>query len=85
MVASSLRQQTASETTLLVRTAGDPAALAPALRGVVASLDPTLALIGLETLETATRHTLSAAEGGAIGSGMFGALALLLTVAGLTA
>jgi predicted permease len=83
LVALSLRQVSAAETTLLLRTAGDPTALAPAVRRTVAALDPTLALIGLKTLEDGTRHTLSAVQGGAIGSGMFGVLALLLTVAGL--
>ena len=83
MVAVSLRQVSATETTLLVRTAGDPAALAQAVRHQVAVLDPALALIGLKTLESGTRHTLSAVQGGAIGSAMFGVLALLLTVAGL--
>jgi putative ABC transport system permease protein len=44
-------QQVNSYMTLLVRTGGDAAALAPAIRRVVADLDPTLALAQVQLLE----------------------------------
>jgi putative ABC transport system permease protein len=83
VLAMSLRQRYRTQTTLLIRTSGDPAALAPAVRRVVSEIDPTLALIGLKTLEAGAKYTITAAESGARGGTLFGILALLLSVAGL--
>ena len=43
-------QQPANFRILVARTAGDPAALGPSIRRVVAGLDPTLAIISLRTM-----------------------------------
>jgi putative ABC transport system permease protein len=83
VVAFSLRQRYRTQTTLLIRTSGDPASLAPAVRRIVSEIDPTLALIGLKTLEAGAKYTITAAESGARGGSVFGVLALLLAVAGL--
>jgi putative ABC transport system permease protein len=44
-------QEPRSGMTLVVRTRGEPAALAPAVRGVVGRLDPQLAISGLSTMQ----------------------------------
>ena len=58
---------------LLVRTAGDPASLAGAVRGAISGIDPALAIFGIEPLS----HTLS----GSIGTERFVMLLLLLFAA----
>jgi predicted permease len=58
---------------LLVRTAGDPASLAGAVRGAISGIDPALAIFGIEPLS----QTLS----GSIGTERFVMLLLLLFAA----
>jgi len=79
----SLAQSRANTSFILVRTTVPPASVAPAVRSVVAALDPAVAVIGPRTLEEATRVALWAAESGVKALSMFGLLALLLSVAGL--
>jgi len=55
-----LRQRADSRMDVLVRTAGDPLALGPALRDVVASIDPSLPVTRVRTLEQAMSDALSA-------------------------
>jgi predicted permease len=83
ILAVSTEQQPSWQSSLLIRTQGDGAALAPAVRRIVADLDPTLALIGLKTWADATGSTLAAARGGAAGAIGAGVLTLLLSMAGL--
>ena len=54
------RQLPDSRMDVLVRTAGDPAALGPALRDVVARVDPSLPVTRVRTLEQAMSDALSA-------------------------
>ena len=71
------------DTTLQVRTAGDPAALAPALRAAIAEIAPGLPVYNVTTLQhmfdtaVATERTL------AVVSSFFAAVALLLACIGL--
>lgn len=71
------------EAMLHVRTAGDPAAITPAVQDVVRSLDPNLPVFGIRTM---AKHLESGAIVQKIGGTMlavFGALALLLASVGL--
>ncbi len=71
--------------TLIVRTAGDPLALAPAVRQVVQSLDPNLPVYGVRTLRTHMGASLFPVRTAAGLLTVFGALALLLASVGLYA
>jgi putative ABC transport system permease protein len=68
---------------LLVRTTGDPSALAGAVRGAIAEIDPALAVFGVEPLA----ETLSASIGTdrflRLLLGIFAAMALLLAAIGI--
>lgn len=78
-----LEQGYRPDMTLLVRTAGDPAALAPALLGLVRQLDATLAPFNVTTLEG---HIGAADFRQRVGSqllGLFGVLGLVLAAVGL--
>ena len=68
---------------LLVRTAGDPAALAPAIRRVVADLDPSLPLFGVEPLSRTLSNSIGQRRFTMIVLGAFAAVALLLAVVGV--
>jgi predicted permease len=52
-------QEARSGMTLLVRTKDDPAALAPAVRRIVARLDPLLAISSIGTMEDVRRQSLA--------------------------
>ena len=69
--------------TLLVRTVGDPAAMAPALRGLIRSMDPSLAVFDTRTLEDVIQGQLGKSRAASALLGSFGALALLLASLGL--
>jgi predicted permease len=47
---------------LLLRTSGDPAALAPSVRGVLRDLDPSLALVAVNTMDTLMSKSLARAR-----------------------
>ena len=54
----SLQQNTARTQTLVIRTAGDPTAILPAVRREVQAIDPQLPLFAINTLEGAIANTL---------------------------
>ncbi len=72
-----------SDITLLVRTAGNPRALLPALGDAVHALDRTLPLFQAITLEDALQQRLDKERGASSVLGVFGGLALLLAAMGL--
>ena len=72
-----------SATTLMVRTAGDPAAMTPAIRNAVRSLDHGLPVFGVSTLAESSLVTLLPARLAAGVSGALGALVLILSTVGL--
>jgi predicted permease len=69
--------------TLLVRTAADAAALAPALTEVVRSLDPGLPRPDVITMEQATSVVLLPQRVAALVTGVLGAVGLLMATVGL--
>jgi putative ABC transport system permease protein len=69
--------------TLLVRTHGDPSALAAGLRGAVREVDPDLALANVSTMEQTVARSVSDRRWTMILLGVFAGLALLLAVIGL--
>lgn len=78
-----LLQSYLSATVLHVRTAGDPEALAEAVRAEVRRLDPTLPLSGLKTMERHLRRATFAPRLLATFLGGLGTIALLLSTVGL--
>ncbi|MDA1081499.1 MAG: ABC transporter permease [Gemmatimonadetes bacterium] len=54
-----LAQEPRQGMTLVVRTSGDPAALTPALRRIVAELDPALAIVSVRTMESVRSAALA--------------------------
>jgi predicted permease len=83
MVYLCLRQYYAPAVTLWVRTTGEPAAMLGAVRREVQSLDRDVLLSDLQTAMQVSRDSLWEQRLGAILFTAFGALAGLLTVAGL--
>jgi predicted permease len=69
--------------TLLVRTAGNPAALTTQVRQTLQSLETNLPLANVQPLAEVLGNSLYAARMGAMLVGVFGVLALLLAVVGL--
>jgi putative ABC transport system permease protein len=69
--------------TLMVRSTGDPASLAPAIRRVVRAIDPALPVADVRTLEAASSISLLPARVAAAVSGMLGVLVLILSTVGL--
>jgi predicted permease len=72
-----------SDITLLVRTAGDPRPLVPALSDAIHTLDRSLPLFEVLTLEDALQQRLDKERGASSVLGVFGGLALLLAALGL--
>jgi predicted permease len=68
---------------VVVRTAGDPAAIVPAVRAEVARLDPTLPLAELATLEERVRRSMAPQRFRGLLLGTLGAIALVLSVIGI--
>ena len=77
-------QQPSSEMTLLVRTAGSPLLLAPAVRESLAATDPTLALAEVRTLEQMLSASLGARRFQMQLLALFAAVALALAALGLS-
>ena len=69
---------------LVVRTTGDPTALAAAVRDAVHSLDPDLPVENMKTLEDLRSGFLATPRLTAVLLMLFAALALIVTLAGLT-
>jgi putative ABC transport system permease protein len=80
-----LDQSPRAESALLVRTAGDPTALASAARAAVAGLDPDQPAFDLRTLEQLISDNDSGVEFSARFMSAFGAIALVLAAAGIFA
>jgi predicted permease len=76
-------QTYAPQIVLHVRTAGDPAALAPAVRAAVAQLDPNLPLFDVKTLDAHMGFATFTPRLAASLLGAFGVLALVLAAVGL--
>jgi putative ABC transport system permease protein len=68
---------------LLVRTAVAPSALTPQLRQAVYDVDPENAIDQVQTLETARSESIASPRLTAVLLGLFAALALLITAAGI--
>ena len=80
-----LRQRYRDWSTLVVHTRGDPAAVAPQVRSIVASLDPTLPTFGVMSMRDAVESGFSTSRMAASISGFFGVFALLIAAVGLYA
>jgi putative ABC transport system permease protein len=68
---------------LVVRTASDPLALAPAVRRRIQNLDKNLAVYDIKTMEQRLSEWLSTQRGAAILLGAFATLALALAMVGI--
>ena len=68
---------------VLVRTRGDPAALAPALRGAIRAVDPQLAAFGIEPLDRTMDRSVSQRRFVMLLLGLFAGLALVLAAVGV--
>jgi putative ABC transport system permease protein len=79
----SLAQVPLARATLLVRATGEPAALVPALRQAVWSLDPELALSGIEPLDQTLAASIARPRFTTVLLGAFAALAVLLASIGI--
>ena len=78
-----LSQEYRSRVTLLLRTAGDPARLMPALRAELQKLDKTLPLYDVKTLDEHLGRALGQERTNAWLIGSFGVLATLLAAVGI--
>ncbi len=67
----------------VVRVAGDPAGMIPAVRGAVAAVDPTRSLHGIMTMEQRLGETTTSRRLNTALLGGFAAVALLLAVVGI--
>lgn len=83
MIYTALPQGDDVDATLLLRTAGDPAALAPAVRAALVTLDRRLPLFGARTLDAQLGLALLPARAAGLVLGCVGALALALCAIGL--
>ena len=68
---------------LIVRTAGDPATLAPAVRRTIAAIDPTQPIVKIATMEDVVAASTSQRRLALALFGTFAAAALLLAIAGI--
>ncbi|MEX2528598.1 MAG: ABC transporter permease [Gemmatimonadota bacterium] len=78
-----LAQAPATSGSLLIRTTGSPEALAGMVRSMVAEIDPTLAVFGVEALGETLSRSLGARRFTALLLGLFAALALTLAIVGV--
>jgi putative ABC transport system permease protein len=79
----SYRQAPPSWMTLVVRGAGDPSSLGPALRAAVQAVDPALPLYEVMTMNERLNNSLAARRFNLLLLGVFAALALLLAGVGV--
>ena len=68
---------------LLVRTSGDPGALAGAVRGAIRDVDPALAVFGVEPLDVTVSRSVSQRRFMMLLVGLFAAVALVLAAVGV--
>lgn len=78
-----LSQVLRARTSLLIRTIGDPSALAPQVRDLVRQLDPALPIVALGTFRERLAFSLLPARAGGLALGAFGLLGLLLASLGI--
>jgi predicted permease len=78
-----LAQEFRPQVTIHIRTVGDPLALAPAVRNVVAELDPDLPLYAIKSLDEHLGIALFKPRLAATLLGAFGSVSLLLAAVGL--
>jgi predicted permease len=78
-----LTQEPSAYLHLLLRTAGSPESLLPAMRAAVRALDPALPILGDGTMETRLRESLSARRYPMLLLLVLGALSLVLAAVGL--
>lgn len=71
------------DTTVIIRTKADPAALAPQVRAVLRRLDPNLPIHGIQTLEDVVSISVARPRFTMVLLGMFAALALVLGAVGI--
>jgi predicted permease len=76
-------QRPAGEATLVIRTAGDEAAVVPALRAILRELDPTMPTLQLVTLRQHLRYALAGEEAVSVFGASLGIAGLLLAAIGL--
>jgi putative ABC transport system permease protein len=76
-------QQTFPELTLVAKTGGDPLAITTALRGIVRSLDPQIALADVRTMDDVVSASLAGARFRTTLLGIFAVVALLLAAVGV--
>ena len=81
----SLDQRYDASITLYIRTRGKPASLAPAVRGAIRQLDPSLPLLKVATSAALTSELVSPLSATANAMGLFGAIGLLLAGLGVYA
>jgi len=77
------RQQVPATQALVVRTATEPAAITPAVRDVLARMDPELPLFGTETMEHRVENSLSGRRIPLVLLGVFAGVALFLAMVGI--
>ena len=80
-----LRQRYRDWETLVVHTRGDPGAIIPQIRGLIAGIDATLPTFGATTMEQAVSGGFATSRSAAGIAGFFGLLALLIASVGLYA
>lgn len=68
---------------LVVRTAHDAAALAPAIRSIVAERQPDAVVTKVETMETLIERSVAGRQNNVLLLGLFSGIALLLAALGL--
>jgi putative ABC transport system permease protein len=68
---------------VLLRVTGDPSSFAPAIRRIVAALDPALPLFGVEPLQQTLSNSLAERRFTMVSLGAFAAVALLLAAIGV--
>ena len=78
-----MEQNPLFRTRLAVRTAGDPKSLLPMIRRVVTSIDPDLPVFDVKTLDEVAADAVAAQRFALLLFGLFGALALGLSVIGI--
>jgi predicted permease len=79
----SARQRVPGFLNLVVRAAGDPAGLTPAIRQVLGRIDPELPLYGVETMQARIDQSLRSRKVPLVLLGVFAAVALFLAVVGI--
>jgi len=77
------RQSPFSFMAIVVRTDGDPVAFAPAIRRVIAGVDPSQPIANVNTMAGHLRDSMAAPRFLAVVTGLFGALALVLAGLGV--